>query len=62
MDLVTTFCEFPEMARRSRRSLVTAVADDKTLYMSAHFPLSSAGRISRVEDGYHWSFVDTTAR
>jgi len=57
LDLVSTFCEFPDAARRSRRALVQRSEEQKALYFSAHFPLSSAGRIARVGDGHHWTFL-----
>jgi len=57
-DLVSTFCEFPEIARRSRRALLERSANDKVLYLSAHFPLSSAGRITKDGDGYRWTFSE----
>ena len=56
--LVSSFCEFPEAARRSRVKLLENSAADEALYCSAHFPLSSAGRITKVGDGFHWTFSE----
>jgi hypothetical protein len=55
---VSSFCEFPEIARRSRRALLERSEKDKVLYLSAHFPLSSAGRVSKDGDGYRWTFSE----
>ncbi len=57
-DLVSSFCEFPEAARRSRRSLLERSAKDEALYLSAHFPLSSAGKVTKHGDGFQWTFVE----
>jgi glyoxylase-like metal-dependent hydrolase (beta-lactamase superfamily II) len=57
-ELVSSFCEFPEIARRSRRALLERSEKDKVLYLSAHFPLSSAGRVSKDGDGYRWTFSE----
>ena len=56
--LVSSFCEFPEAARRSRFQLLDRLAMDDAIYFSAHFPLSSAGRITKVGDGFHWTFAE----
>jgi glyoxylase-like metal-dependent hydrolase (beta-lactamase superfamily II) len=56
--LLSSFCEFPEPARQSRRFLLESSAKEDCLYLSSHFPSSSAGRITREKDGYHWEFVD----
>ena len=56
--LVSCFCEFPEAARRSRLQLLEQSAAGEAMYFSAHFPLSSAGRITKVGDGFHWTFAE----
>jgi glyoxylase-like metal-dependent hydrolase (beta-lactamase superfamily II) len=56
-DLVSAFCEFPEPARRSRLQLLEMAASSNALYFSAHFPLTSAGWITKRSDGYHWEFA-----
>ena len=55
--LVSSFCEFPETARQSRRHLLERSANDKALYLSAHFPQSSAGFITKIGDGFNWTFA-----
>ncbi len=57
-DLVSSFCEFPDAARRSRRALLERAAEEKALFMTAHFPLSSAGEITRDGAGFRWTFLD----
>jgi len=57
-ELVSSFCEFPEIARRSRRALLERSENDGALYFSAHFPLSSAGRITKDRDAYRWTFSE----
>ena len=55
-ELVSSFCEFPEAARRSRcRFMDHAIERDATVF-TAHFPLSSLGRVDRSGDGYAWRF------
>ncbi|MDQ2844696.1 MAG: MBL fold metallo-hydrolase [Acidobacteriota bacterium] len=56
--LVSIFCEFPEAARRSRRALLERAAERTALYFSAHFPLSSAGRVSKKNGDYAWAFLE----
>jgi len=58
IELVSSFCEFPEVARQSRRFLMEQSARNQALYLSAHFPLSSAGRITKDGKGFHWAFAD----
>ena len=55
-DLVSCFCEFPEATRRSRRKLLEHAVAREALYFSSHFPLSSAGRVTRDGDRYAWHF------
>lgn len=56
--LLTCFCEFPDAARRSRRDVLARCADQKTIFFSSHFPLSSFGMIEPREDGFTWRFFD----
>ncbi len=60
-ELVSMFCEFPEAARRSRRQLANRVAESGALYFSSHFPVSSAGRITKAEDTFKWTFAEPDA-
>lgn len=56
--LLSMFCEFPDAARRSRRDILGRAADSGAVYFSAHFPLSSTGRVDRAGEGFGWSFAD----
>ncbi len=55
--LVSLFCEFPAVTRRSRVALLERSVKDKALYISAHFPLSSAGWIRKVGGHFSWTFA-----
>ena len=57
-DLVSCFCEFPDATRRSRRKLLEHAVARQALYFSSHFPLSSAGKVTRDGDRYAWHFID----
>lgn len=57
-DLVSCFCEFPDATRRSRRKLLEHAVARQASYFSSHFPLSSAGRVTRDGDRYAWHFID----
>ncbi len=55
-ELVSSFCEFPDAARRSRRRFIDhAIERDATVF-TAHFPLSSCGRLTRSGDDVVWRF------
>ena len=56
-DLVSSFCEFPDAARRSRQAFMDRAAETGATVFTAHFPRSSAGRIERHDDGYQWQFT-----
>ena len=56
-ELVSSFCEFPEAARRSRHMFMDRAVETGATVFTAHFPLSSAGRIERHYDGYGWQFT-----
>ena len=55
--LVSTFCEFPDTARQSRLQLLERSASHQALYFSAHFPLTSAGSVTKTGDRFHWTFA-----
>lgn len=57
-ELTSIFCEFPDVARASRRWLATTVADRDIRYFSSHFPGSSVGRILRNGDAFRWEFQE----
>ena len=56
-ELVSSFCEFPDAARRSRQAFMQRAVETAATVFTAHFPLSSAGRIERRDDGYQWRFT-----
>jgi glyoxylase-like metal-dependent hydrolase (beta-lactamase superfamily II) len=56
-DLRSVYCEFLEPARASRRWALEYAAELHSLCFSTHFPESSAGRISRHGDTFHWQYV-----
>ncbi|MBE7158573.1 MAG: MBL fold metallo-hydrolase [Rhodospirillales bacterium] len=61
LDLVSMFCEFPDVARRSRRWLLEHAVQTGARYFSSHFPDSSRGRIVRRAQGYGWQFSNEGA-
>ena len=56
-ELVSSFCEFPDAARRSRQAFMDRAVKTGATVFTAHFPLSSAGRIEQHDDGYQWQFT-----
>lgn len=58
LELVSSFCEFPEAACRSRTELLDYAARSEALVLTAHFPGSSAGFVSAAENGYVWSMAE----
>jgi glyoxylase-like metal-dependent hydrolase (beta-lactamase superfamily II) len=56
-DLRSAYCEFLEPARASRRWALEYAAEHQSLCFSTHFPESSAGRISRHGDTFHWEYL-----
>lgn len=59
-DLVSTFCEYPDAARRSRRAFMDRAIDTRATVFTSHFARSSAGRVVRDDDEYGWEFVEPT--
>ncbi|PWC39808.1 MBL fold metallo-hydrolase [Azospirillum sp. TSO35-2] len=55
-DWNSVFCERPDEARRSRTRVLDRVAGTDTTLFTAHFPESSAGRVSRDGSGFAWRF------
>ncbi|HYY30438.1 MAG TPA: MBL fold metallo-hydrolase [Chthoniobacterales bacterium] len=55
-DLATVFCEFPDAALRSRKWLLEFATETGATYFSSHFPVTSAGRITRRDREYTWEF------
>ena len=58
IDLVSCFCEFPGAVPRSRRTLLERAVERRATYFSSHFPLSSAGMVTRDGDRYAWHFKE----
>ncbi|CAO3426251.1 MBL fold metallo-hydrolase [Azospirillum endophyticum] len=56
-DWNSMFCERPDEARRSRETVLDAVADTDTTLFTAHFAESSAGRVIRDGSGFAWRFL-----
>jgi glyoxylase-like metal-dependent hydrolase (beta-lactamase superfamily II) len=57
-ELVSSFCEWPDAARRSRTAMLEHAVRSEATWFSAHLSRSSAGRITRRDSGYGWTFVD----
>jgi glyoxylase-like metal-dependent hydrolase (beta-lactamase superfamily II) len=55
-DWNSCFCADPDGARRSRMRVLNLCADQGATYFSSHFPESSAGRITRSDEGFAWRF------
>lgn len=56
-DWNSVFCNDAAAARASRRWAFDYAAERDAAVFTAHFPESSAGRISRRGDGYAWEYV-----
>ena len=56
-ELTSCYCEFPEASHRSRRWVLEQAADRDALVFTTHFAESSAGRVSRADQGFAWRFV-----
>jgi glyoxylase-like metal-dependent hydrolase (beta-lactamase superfamily II) len=54
-DLNTVFCEFKDEAIASRAKMLNQFADTGALYLSTHFPGSSAGYVARRDHGFVWT-------
>jgi len=50
------FCATAEEAVRSRERMLALCADRRAIYLSSHFAETSAGRITRTDQGYDWRF------
>jgi glyoxylase-like metal-dependent hydrolase (beta-lactamase superfamily II) len=51
------FCLDQEQARASRQRLLAHVADTGATVFAAHFAETSAGTITRVENGFEWRYA-----
>ncbi|MDT0266705.1 MBL fold metallo-hydrolase [Streptomyces sp. DSM 44915] len=52
------YCVHAEDSAAQRRALLERVADTGDLLVPAHFPFPAAGRVSRVERGFGYTFLD----
>lgn len=52
----STFCLYPEQARRSRQSLLDYALETDAVVFAAHFPETSAGSVRRNNDGLEWQY------
>ena len=57
-DWSTCFCANPEEAARSRRRVLTDLADSETLLVPAHFPGQTAGYVSTDRERWNWRYMD----
>jgi glyoxylase-like metal-dependent hydrolase (beta-lactamase superfamily II) len=53
----SVFCLEPEVARRSRAWLLAQAAEQDLTLFTAHFPQTSAGKVTRTAHGYDWRYV-----
>lgn len=56
-DWNSVFCLDPDRARASRRWLLDYAAGRDAILFPAHFPKSSAGRVTAGPDGMVWNYV-----
>lgn len=55
------FCRDPEQAQASRRRLLEYAAAENATLFPAHFPETSAGRVSHHGAGYRWAYAAAEA-
>ncbi|MDB5415949.1 MAG: fold metallo-hydrolase [Rubritepida sp.] len=55
-SMSTVFCWDAKQAASSRRTVFDEIAGTDTLLLPIHFPTPTAGRLSKAEKGYKWSF------
>ncbi len=56
-DVNSVFCEFAADAQDSRQRLLKRAAETRALYLSSHFPGSSAGFVAADGDRFTWRYV-----
>jgi glyoxylase-like metal-dependent hydrolase (beta-lactamase superfamily II) len=56
-DVNSVFCEFAADALASRQRLLKRSAETRALYLSSHFPGSSAGFVAADGDRFTWRYV-----
>lgn len=55
-DVNSAYCEFPDAAVTSRKWVLKHAADTNALVFTTHFAESSAGRVRRDGEDFHWQF------
>lgn len=55
-ELMSVFDLYSDQTLRSRLWALDYAADQHAIWFSSHFPAPSAGRVSRVAEGYGWRF------
>jgi glyoxylase-like metal-dependent hydrolase (beta-lactamase superfamily II) len=50
--VTSRFCEYPDLAEKTRRELLAYCADTDALLLPMHFGAPHAGRVARTETGY----------
>ncbi|WP_225703347.1 MBL fold metallo-hydrolase [Bradyrhizobium cenepequi] len=53
----TVYCEFADEARKSRQKILSRAAATRALYLSTHFPGSSAGFVTSDAGGFTWRYA-----
>ncbi|WP_459176526.1 MBL fold metallo-hydrolase [Ewingella americana] len=56
-ELNSMYCEFAGSARASRLWSLQYAVERQAVWFSTHFAASSAGRITRDADAFHWQFL-----
>jgi glyoxylase-like metal-dependent hydrolase (beta-lactamase superfamily II) len=56
-ELASIFCEFPAYARASRFRMLEYTSQENVTYFSSHFSETSAGRITRRNNHFHWTYL-----
>ena len=55
-ELMSVFDPESERTLQSRRWALDYAADQGAIWFSSHFPMPSAGHVTRVAEGYSWRF------
>ncbi|MFZ4835456.1 MBL fold metallo-hydrolase [Rouxiella sp. Mn2063] len=56
-QLNSRYCEAPDLAKQSRLKALDYASSGDVIWFSSHFADTSAGRVTRVGEGYSWSFL-----
>ena len=60
-DWSTVFCWNPAMAARTRRALLSAVANTDTLLLPIHFPAPTVGHVESDGERFRYRFLNRPA-